>query len=214
MFTLNIVLFICSALCVAFGIYLLTTKWDEYVSTGTDNFATIGLFVVFGILLTVSLMGTVGLCKLSKCLLSSYSCILVLALALQIGIIVFLVVEASDFDTDSWLHDRWEDLSESDIEWIEDEFKCCGFSYEYPDAQCTAENGYTDYCKDSITEWLEGLRMMVLILAAVVIVFEVELCLNVSGHIEDLNMFNTPFSPHFHTLYLYMFCCISWRVRL
>jgi len=176
MFTLNIILFICSALSVAFGGYLVSTKWDEYISTedvSTDNFLTIGLFLVFGILFVVSLMGTVGLCKLSKCLLSSYSCILVLALSLQIGIVVFLVTEASDFDTESWLHHRWDDLSSSDRDWIEKQFNCCGFSYDYPDAECTEQYGYTEYCKDSITEWLNQLRIMVLALAAVVIVFEV-----------------------------------------
>lgn len=170
MLVLNIVLFICSALTVAFGGYVVSTKWDEYVST--DSFMTIGLFTVFGILFVVSLIGTVGLCKLSKCLLSAYSSILVLALALQIGIVVFLMVRSSDFDTESWLEERWNEASQSDIAWIEEEFSCCGFSYDYPDADCTAESGHTKYCRDSITEWLEGLQSMALILGVIVIVFE------------------------------------------
>jgi len=170
MFTLNILLFICSALTVAFGGYLVSTKWDEYVSA--DYFTTIGLFTVFGILFIVSLIGTVGLCKLHKCLLQTYSCVLMLALALQIGIVVFLMVAASDFDTNSWLEDRWQELSPSDIAWIEDEFECCGFSYDVPDESCTAESGYTEFCKDSIIDWLQDLQVMALALGAVVLTFE------------------------------------------
>lgn len=170
MFTLNILLFISAALIVGYASYLLSTQWNVL---STDNYIPIIMFVLFAILLIVSCLGSVATCRLSRCLLIIYSLILAVCLILQVVVIVLIVT--SNFNTDSWLEDRFNDLSTDDKQLIEKELECCGWNETVTDPTCT---DYTDYCQTKVEDYAKRMKLIGMILGAAILVFEVECSLS------------------------------------
>eukprot|EP01084_Bolivina_argentea_P275241 469349_1 len=167
MFTLNVLLFISSALTLGYASYLLSSKWNLLAS---DNIIPIVMFILFGILLIVSCLGSVATCRLSRPLLLIYSAILIICFLLQI-IIIILIIVSTNITTENWLENRWNDLSETDRQWIESELKCCGFNQNETDTN----NGcnYTDYCETKLKIYLNDLHLIAIILGVIIIIFEI-----------------------------------------
>ena len=176
MFTLNMLLFVSSSLTLGYASYFLSSKWHLL----TNNVIPIVMFILFGILMLVSLLGSLGTCRLSKLLLMTYSCLLILCFALQIAVIVLVIISSND-TTEKWLDDRWNDLSQDDKHWIENELECCGFNESVTDNICTNHN---DYCEPSLKSYLKELRLIAIILGSASVIIEVTVTIIPYHHIH------------------------------
>ena len=170
MFALNMLLFISSALTLGYASYLLSSKWHLL---STNNMIPIVMFILFGILLIVSLLGSLGTCRLSKALLLLYSFLLILCFVLQIVVLVMLII-SSNVSTEKWLEDQWNDLSQDDQHWIENELTCCGFNEKTPDYTCSDQQ---DFCEPALKTYLKGLRHIAIALGSAIVAFEVKYCI-------------------------------------
>ena len=164
-FTLNILIFITAALTLGYGTYLLSSQWDI---VSTDDHIPIFMFILFAVLLVVSLIGSIATCRLSRCLLMLYAIILAICFILEVVFVILILT--SNFNTESWLEDRFTELSQDDRDLLEKELECCGWNENTPDPNCTE---YTDYCETKLKDYAEEMKVIGMALAALIIVFEV-----------------------------------------
>jgi len=167
MFALNILLFITSTLTLGYAAYLLSSKWNLLSS---DNHIPVIMFILFAILLIVSCLGSIATCRLSRPLLIAYSLILMACFILQIVVIVLILT--SKISTESWLEDRWLELSTDDISLIQSQLKCCGFN-ENTDTESSCDQYAGTYCEDKMEDYLKKLQIIGVILGALILIFEI-----------------------------------------
>lgn len=84
------------------------------------------MFLSFAFILLVTTIGALAACHLSRILLITYICITIFCLILEVTLVS--LIATSNFNKNTFLKRRWKDLSNSDKEWLEDEFNCCGFN--------------------------------------------------------------------------------------
>jgi len=177
MFVINTLLFIGAAVLLAYGCYMINSKWT--LLSHSDNIIPVVMFITFGVIMLVTTLGSLGACNLSRGFLIAYAVVTILCLILEIVLISLLASDSMDKTT--FLETRWNDLSTNDQQWIESEFNCCGLNAMNCDHNCDSTcNATTNeptttsltYCENQIKDYVHSIEDVALGIGIAILIFE------------------------------------------
>ena len=151
----NVLFLLAGAGLIAVGAYVVATN-GGVLSDELSNTTPLAILVMSlgGFIFVISFIGCCGAARESRCLLNTYSIILILLLAAQIGIGVYAFVHRGRVDEDL-TQQAWRKIDLAARNKIEDDFKCCGW-LEYDEAGfcSSAAPKYARMCAPLIKAWV------------------------------------------------------------
>merc|ERR1719369_1967292 len=134
----NLILFIVGLSQIGCGIYVITSDASEWTGNGLANYVVgIGFCVAF-----IAFLGCFGAIKENKCMLWIYAFLLFwIILAQTVGLTVCAIGETY---TEVLLADCWDSLSTEDQTNIEDQYHCCSFNGNSPNATIADKEDYNE----------------------------------------------------------------------
>jgi len=144
----NMILFIVGVAEIGAGVYAMTSNSTTWTGSDLPKFA-IGMGVFIGF---IAFLGCCGAARENRCMLWLYAFILFFLILAQTSGLTVCVI-GSNY-TKEFLSTCWDQLSEVDIEKIEDSYKCCSFDGTSDDATPQDQTDYTN-CTDSHPTWTE-----------------------------------------------------------
>lgn len=126
---INILFLIAGAGLIGVGAFVLATN-GAVLTSGLSNLAPIAILVMCcgGVIFFISLIGCIGSCRESRCMLNFYSFLLILFIAAEISLAVYSFVHRGQV-VNSLTQQAWNALPPATQEQIEADLKCCGWNH-------------------------------------------------------------------------------------
>jgi len=190
----NLILFIVGLAQIGCGIYAMSSDASAWTGDGLANYVVgIGFCVAF-----IAFLGCFGAMKENKCMLWIYAFLLFwIILAQTVGLTICAIGETY---TEEFLSDFWDSLSTEDQKSIEDQYNCCSFNGNSPNAtiadqeaysECIQENPtYVESCWDKVHGQIFSNLRSVTIAVSIVVVSQIMFLFMTMALINGINMAN------------------------
>jgi len=188
----NLILFIVGLAQIGCGIYAMSSDASTWTGNGLANYVVgMGFCVAF-----IAFLGCFGAIKENKCMLWIYAFLLFwIILAQTVGLTVCAIGETY---TEEFLSDFWDSLSTEDQKSIEDQYNCCSFDGNSPNAtiadqeaysECLQVNPtYVESCWDKVHGQVSKNLRSVTIAVAIVVVSQIIFLFMTMALINGINM--------------------------
>jgi len=134
---------------IGLGVWMYTS---DYITLTGDTFANV-VVVIGCAIFFITVIGSCSALKQSINGLAVFGMMLIIIVVAEASVIIFLFV--SEGETESFLGDRWVELSEDNKEDLQNHFSCCGWNTEISGDNCPEGVSANAYCWDAIKNDLE-----------------------------------------------------------